>query len=91
MEYTLENEAGEEIDFEVDYDYTPGEPMMRYTRNGDGYPGSAPYCELNNQKDIEEILGRELTSIEVECIEEAALDRHNEMLAEGPDPDAGRD
>jgi len=34
------------LDVEIDYDAWPGEPMVRYYPNGDGYPGSDPGCEL---------------------------------------------
>jgi hypothetical protein len=28
------------------YEVSPGEPMVMYTRNGDGYPGSPPGAEI---------------------------------------------
>ena len=33
------------IEFEVEFDYSPGEPEVRYYSDGSGYPGSDP--ELN--------------------------------------------
>lgn len=34
------------LEVEIQYFAWPGEPMVRYDRNGDGYPGSDPGCEL---------------------------------------------
>ena len=34
------------LEVEIDYDYTPGEPMVRYYADGSGYPGSDPYFEV---------------------------------------------
>jgi hypothetical protein len=31
---------------EVAYDFTPGEPMVRYYPDGSGYPGSGPEIEV---------------------------------------------
>jgi len=30
----------------IEFEYEPGEPEIRYTRNGDGYPGSAAAINL---------------------------------------------
>ena len=85
MDWSLENKDGVEVDFEVEYDVDTGEKMIRYTRNGDGYPGSPPSAEITNIKDIEEQLGRELTDAEVESIEEAALEEAGERAISGRD------
>lgn len=37
----------QQLELEIDYVIYPGEPMVRYTRNGDGYPGSPPECEIH--------------------------------------------
>ncbi len=34
-----------QIDYELDYTYTPGDPGCRYTPNGDGWPPSPPEVE----------------------------------------------
>jgi len=36
------------IEFDVDFDYTPGEPMVMYYADGSGYPGSDPEIEINS-------------------------------------------
>lgn len=43
--WTEENEEVA-LDFVIEYTFWPGEPMVRYTRNGDGYPGSPDSVEL---------------------------------------------
>lgn len=37
----------QQLELEIDYVIYPGEPMVRYTRNGDGYPGSPAECEIH--------------------------------------------
>ena len=34
------------LDVEIHYNAWPGEKMVMYDKNGDGYPGSPPGCEL---------------------------------------------
>jgi hypothetical protein len=34
------------LEVEIEYAYTPGEPMVRYYPDGSGYPGSPPEAEL---------------------------------------------
>ena len=56
------------IEFEVEFDYQPEEPMVRYYSDGSGYPGCAESIDINeidhkgtsfveffNAKEIEEI------------------------------------
>jgi hypothetical protein len=33
-------------EIEVDFDHWEGEPMVQYTYNGDGYPGSPPDVDI---------------------------------------------
>lgn len=40
-------ERDQQLELEIDYVIYPGEPMVRYTRNGDGYPGSPAECEIH--------------------------------------------
>ncbi len=51
LDYTLE-ELGPELDIclemVVGVDADPGEPMVMYDRNGDGYPGSPPTIEITD-------------------------------------------
>lgn len=35
------------ISVEIDCEYIPGEPMVRYYANGDGHPGCEPEAEIN--------------------------------------------
>ena len=35
-------------EIEITYDAWPGEKMVRYYPNGDGYPGSGPGCEITD-------------------------------------------
>jgi len=74
MEWTLEDKDGKEVDFEVEYEIEPGEPMIMNPPDR-AHPGSAPYAYITNDSEIEEILGRELTAQETGDIEEALLDR----------------
>jgi len=74
MDWTLENTKGEEVDFEVDYNITPGEPMIMNPPDR-AYPGSGPEVEILNTEHIEELLGRELTDAELCDIEEAVMER----------------
>ena len=82
MDYTLENKAGVEVEFEVDYNFDPGEEMIMNPPDK-AYPGSPASVEITNLGDIEEFLGRKLSNEETESMEEDALDYHNEMLVEG--------
>ena len=45
LELTLEFVTAT-LDVEIDYEVTPGEPMVWYYADGSGYPGSPPECEL---------------------------------------------
>ena len=38
------------LEVEITFDAYPGEPMVMYYPNGDGYPGSDPYAELITAK-----------------------------------------
>lgn len=40
-------ERDQQLELEIDYVLYPGEPMVRYTRNGDGYPGSPDEYEFH--------------------------------------------
>jgi hypothetical protein len=35
-----------EVEFEVNYDYQPGEPEVRYYSDGSGYPGCPESCDI---------------------------------------------
>ena len=35
------------LEFRIDYTCSPGEPMVMYDRNGEGYPGSPPEVDYN--------------------------------------------
>jgi len=46
---TIEYEHETDVDtavYTIQYRITPGEPMVMYDRNGDGYPGSPDECEI---------------------------------------------
>ena len=45
LPYTIENNLGD-IEFEVKVEFLPGEAEVRYTSNGDGYPGSPATVEV---------------------------------------------
>ena len=45
-EYELPNDQLLTIEAELGYDYTPGEPMVMYERDGSGYPGSPATADL---------------------------------------------
>lgn len=54
IDWEYEDEVGESplgipslLGFELQYDYTPGEPMVRYYRDGSGHPGSPPEVEFS--------------------------------------------
>jgi len=49
IEVTIE-ELGHQssLDVRIEYDAQPGEPMVRYYPNGDGYPGSPPTADYRN-------------------------------------------
>lgn len=34
------------LEIELEYDFNPGEPMVRYYPDGSGYPGCSPSAEL---------------------------------------------
>lgn len=53
IDWTHEDEDGSSplgvpatLEFELEYHYTPGEPMVRYYPDGSGYPGSSPEVEF---------------------------------------------
>jgi hypothetical protein len=37
-----------QCEVEIEYDFSPGEKMVRYYPNGDGYPGSPPSVDLTD-------------------------------------------
>jgi hypothetical protein len=37
-----------ELEFKIDYTFQPGEKMVRYYKNGSGYPGSPDEIEMYN-------------------------------------------
>lgn len=45
LSYEIEHVLGD-VRFEVQVQWTQGEREVRYTRNGDGYPGSPPEVEV---------------------------------------------
>ncbi len=54
IDWEHEDEAGESplgvpalLEFELEYYYTPGEPMVRYYSDGSGYPGSPSEVEFS--------------------------------------------
>lgn len=55
-------EIGHRSELTVDVDYVayPGEAMVMYYPNGDGYPGSPPYAELLNVRVVEWDVGDEV-------------------------------
>lgn len=63
-----------EVLVEVEFEYDPGEPMVRYYANGDGHPGVEPSVEimrvLASGIDIYEALGRD----EIEALENACME-----------------
>jgi len=38
------------LEIEIEYDYNPEEPMVRYYSDGSGYPGSPAYFEITHVK-----------------------------------------
>lgn len=73
FEATVEIE-GNEVEVTVRGTITPGEPMVRYDRNGGGHPGADPEVD-----EMEVILNGEdvyskLTRSQIESLEERAFD-----------------
>lgn len=47
LHHTIEElGADSSLEVAIDYYFTPGEPMVRYDRNGDGYPGSPAHVDI---------------------------------------------
>lgn len=72
----LEDET--EVEIEVEYYYEPEEPMVRYYRDGSGYPGCPAMVEICEARrtDTGEVV--ELTEAETEAAEEAAHEQETE-------------
>ena len=67
---------GIELDVTIDFVYHPGEPMVRYYKNGDGHPGCEPWCEIEKVtvsttgEDIADDLSeKEMLKLESICME----------------------
>ena len=58
IEHTVDlfEEFGCEVEVELTFDVCPGEPMVRYYKDGSGYPGSPATAELREVK-VVSVLG----------------------------------
>jgi hypothetical protein len=63
------------IDFDVEYNYIPGERPVYYDSNGEGYPGCAPEVEIT----LIEIGGQDVSDL----LEEKHWDEIEELIADG--------
>ena len=56
------------LDFEVEFNYQPYEPMVKYYEDGTGYPGSSEYAEViqvtHKETDFTEFLEDDINEIE---------------------------
>jgi hypothetical protein len=78
VEINRELDEDTEITIEVEYDYSPEEPMVRYYRDGSGYPGCPAMVELCEARrtDTGEVV--ELTEAEAEDAEQKAFEAEAE-------------
>lgn len=66
-----------DVVMEVEYDYTPEEPMVMYYKDGSGHPGSPAYVEVHEIK----IGGQDVYHLledEAELIEEYILNSNQD-------------
>ena len=84
-----------EIDFEVGYEAEPSEPRVWRDKNGDGYPGTPAYAEMDDSQvtiaepllpgeDADAVVAQMLAELSVKDrqeIEVACLEDAAEMLA----------
>jgi hypothetical protein len=64
IEWQYEGDNGVLFNGQSDYHWIPGDPGCRYTRNGDGWPPTAPEVEFSNHR---------ITGLEVPLREAGAL------------------
>lgn len=98
---SIEYEHEPDVDtatYTIEYRITPGEPMVMYDRNGEGYPGSADECEIVSVrlcerlypewKDVMERHFRDMIDMDDrlrESIEAACFEDANEQYAAAAD------
>ena len=69
-----------ELPIEVDCDYYPEEPMVRYYPDGSGYPGSGPEIHINNVWHAKELINEFIDEMDWwDLIEELVLDEINKI------------
>ena len=54
------------VTYDVTYEYTPGEPMVRYYADGSGYPGCPPELNVISAKQVSAVKYNGYDSIDVE-------------------------
>jgi len=63
-----------DVDFYVEYDYSPAEKMVKYYSDGHGYPGCDPSIEINfieyEGRDMSEYFADEMDYFELEIWEQ---------------------
>lgn len=70
------------LEFNIEFNFTAGEKMIRYTKNGDGYPGSPDEIEILNCRcvSITPAVGedRKPTAEELKLLNDWATEKYSE-------------